>query len=69
MFSILNEIADNSHFRTSAVVFASNGTAAFVYCLVAITGYLSFGNAVNSNVISMCTFPLSQNFTFTKLTR
>ncbi len=57
MFSILNEIANNSHFRTTAVVFASIGTAAFIYCLVAITGYLSFGNAVGGNVVAMCKFP------------
>ena len=54
MFSILNEISNNSHFRTTAVVFASIGTAAFLYVLVAITGYLSFGNAVGGNVVAMC---------------
>jgi len=54
MFSILNEIADSSHFSTLAVVVASIGTAAFLYILVAITGYLSFGNAVGGNVVAMC---------------
>ncbi|EXJ72076.1 uncharacterized protein A1O5_04579 [Cladophialophora psammophila CBS 110553] len=52
MFSILNEISDNSHFRTSAVVFASNGTAASIYILVAITGYLSFGNEIGGNIVA-----------------
>ncbi|EXJ86540.1 hypothetical protein A1O3_03493 [Capronia epimyces CBS 606.96] len=52
MFSILNEIANNSHFRTSSVVFASNGTAASIYILVAITGYLSFGNEVGGNIVA-----------------
>lgn len=54
MFSILNEIGNNSHFRTTAVVFASIGAAGFLYVLVAITGYLSFGNAVGGNVVAMC---------------
>jgi amino acid permease len=52
MFSILNEISDNSHFRTSMVVVASIGTAAAIYILVAITGYLSFGNEVGGNIVA-----------------
>ncbi|KAL8838192.1 MAG: hypothetical protein Q9170_002235 [Blastenia crenularia] len=53
MFSILNEIGNNSHFRTTSVVVASIGLAAFIYILVAITGYLSFGNAVAGNIVSI----------------
>ncbi|KAL1953249.1 hypothetical protein VTO42DRAFT_3364 [Malbranchea cinnamomea] len=53
MFSILNEIANNSHFRTTSVVAASIGTAASTYILVAITGYLSFGNSIGGNIVSM----------------
>ncbi|CAG8190940.1 unnamed protein product [Penicillium nalgiovense] len=53
MFSILNEIGNNSHFRTTAVVFASAGSAAATYILVAITGYLSFGNNVSGNIVGM----------------
>lgn len=53
MFSILNEIGNNSHFRTTAVVLASIGVSAFLYVLVAITGYLSFGNEVGGNVVAM----------------
>jgi amino acid permease len=52
MFSVLNEISNNSHFRTTSVIFASNGTAAAIYILVAITGYLSFGNDVGGNIVS-----------------
>jgi amino acid permease len=52
MFSILNEISNNSHTRTTAVVFASNGTAAAIYILVAITGYLSFGNDIGGNIVA-----------------
>lgn len=54
MFSILNEIKNNSHFRTTSVVTASNGTACAIYILVAITGYLSYGSNVNGNIVSMC---------------
>lgn len=54
MFSILNEISNNSHFRTTAVVCASIGVSGFVYVLVAFTGYSSFGNAVGGNVVAMC---------------
>ena len=52
MFSVLNEIRNNSHFRTSFVVLASNGTAAAIYLLVAITGYLSFGNDIGGNIVA-----------------
>lgn len=52
MFSILNEISDNSHHRTTAVILASNGTAAAIYILVAITGYLSFGNVIGGNIVA-----------------
>ena len=54
MFSVLNEIGNNSHFRTTAVVIFSIGLSAFLYVLVAITGYLSFGNAVGGNIVAMC---------------
>ncbi|KAL8941441.1 MAG: hypothetical protein Q9216_002246 [Gyalolechia sp. 2 TL-2023] len=53
MFSILNEIGNNSHFRTTGVVLASVGVSGFIYILVAITGYLSFGNAVAGNIVSI----------------
>ncbi|KKK27126.1 amino acid transporter [Aspergillus rambellii] len=53
MFSILNEIGNNSHFRTTAVVLASIGSSATTYILVAITGYLSFGNSVGGNIVGM----------------
>ena len=52
MFSIINEIADNSHFRLSSVVATSIGSAASIYVLVAVTGYLSFGNEVGGNIVA-----------------
>ncbi|KAH7112832.1 transmembrane amino acid transporter protein-domain-containing protein [Dendryphion nanum] len=53
MFSILNEISDNSHFRTTSVIFASIGTACGLYILTGITGYLSYGDNITGNIVSM----------------
>ncbi|KAI1985266.1 hypothetical protein LOZ53_005146 [Ophidiomyces ophidiicola] len=61
MFSILNEISNNSHFRTTSVIAASIGTAASTYILVAITGYLSFGDAIQGNIVGMYAPSLSSN--------
>ena len=55
MFSILNEIKDNSPFRTTSVVTASIGSAASIYILVAITGYLSFGDNIMGNIVAQYT--------------
>lgn len=53
MFSILNEIADNSHFRTTTVIFGSIGSACALYILTGITGYLSYGDNIKGNIVSM----------------
>lgn len=53
MFSILNEMANASHFRTTSVVFASIGSSAATYILVAITGYLSYGDNIGGNIVGM----------------
>lgn len=55
MFSILNEIADNSPFKTTAVVVASNSLSGSIYVLVAVTGYLSFGSNVIGNIVAQYT--------------
>ena len=60
MFSVLNEIGNNSSFRTTSVVVTSVGVSAFIYVLVAITGYLSFGNAVLGNIVGMCKYSLNR---------
>ena len=60
MFSILNEIKTNSHFRTASVVVFSIGISGLLYILVAITGYLSYGDNIGGNIVNMCTFPLFQ---------
>lgn len=54
MFSILNEIEDNSPGNVIGVISSSIGSAASIYILVAITGYLTFGNQVIGNIVAMC---------------
>lgn len=56
MFSIVNEIKDNSPGSIVGVIGASIGSAASVYILVAITGYLTFGNDIQGNIVGMCTW-------------
>lgn len=53
MFSILNEIADNSHFRTTTVILGAIGGACSLYILTGITGYLSYGDNIRGNIVSM----------------
>ncbi|CAK7271595.1 hypothetical protein SEPCBS119000_004687 [Sporothrix epigloea] len=53
MFSILNELKDNTPGSVVGVVSSSIGSAAFIYILVAITGYLTFGSNVVGNIVSM----------------
>ncbi|KAF3066094.1 Vacuolar amino acid transporter 5 [Trichoderma lentiforme] len=53
MFSIINEIKDNSPPSIVRVVGSSIGSAASIYVLVAITGYITFGNAIVGNIVSM----------------
>ncbi|EON64547.1 hypothetical protein W97_03780 [Coniosporium apollinis CBS 100218] len=53
MFSILNEINNNSHFRTALVVVFSVGISGLLYILVAITGYLSYGDNIGGNIVNM----------------
>ncbi|KAI9845751.1 MAG: hypothetical protein M1837_004584 [Sclerophora amabilis] len=53
MFSVLNEIKNNSHKSTTSVVGTSIGSAGIIYILVAIAGYLSFGDNVGGNVVRM----------------
>lgn len=53
MFSVLNEIKDNSPGSIVSVISTSIGSAASIYVLVAITGYFTFGNDVLGNIVSM----------------
>lgn len=65
MFSILNEISDNSHFRTTSVIGASIGSACSLYILTGITGYLSYGDNIKGNIVSM--YPTSAASTIGRL--
>lgn len=54
MFSIVNEIKDNSPGNMVSMVVSSIGTAACIYLVVGVTGYITFGNAVKGNIVMMC---------------
>lgn len=47
-------MSDNSERSIIRVIVNSIGSAAFIYELVAILGYLSFGKDVNGNIILEC---------------
>ncbi|KAK0725897.1 putative transporter protein [Lasiosphaeris hirsuta] len=64
MFSILNEIKDNSPLSIVGVIGGSIGSAASVYILVAITGYLTFGDNVRGNIVEM--YPATVSSTIAK---
>lgn len=53
MFSVINEIKDNTPASIVGVISSSIGSAASIYVLVAITGYLTFGNTVLGNIVMM----------------
>lgn len=52
----MNEIKDNRPSSMMGVIGTSIGSAASIYILVSITGYLTFGNSVVGNIVSMCKF-------------
>ncbi|KAG1048334.1 hypothetical protein G6F43_009270 [Rhizopus delemar] len=51
IFSVYNELRDNSKKSISKVICLSIGSSAFIYEGIAILGYLSFGKNVLSNII------------------
>ncbi|KAH7316639.1 transmembrane amino acid transporter protein-domain-containing protein [Stachybotrys elegans] len=53
MFSIINELKSDSPSSVVGVIGTSIGSAASIYILVSITGYITFGNDVVGNIISM----------------
>ncbi|PKC73817.1 hypothetical protein RhiirA1_410065 [Rhizophagus irregularis] len=53
VFSIYNEHIDNSQASINRVIFSAIGTTATVYQIIGLLGYLSFGDDVLPNVISM----------------
>lgn len=68
MFSILNELKDASPGSIVGTVGSSIGGACLMYLLVAVTGYLTFGNDVSGNIVSMCKYlTLSCYFSYYRL--
>jgi len=64
----MNEMRDQAPKKTLSVILTSIGTAALIYLSVAITGYLSFGDNITSNIVGMCTFEHSEiNLYYTDL--
>lgn len=53
MFSVINEIKDSSPGSIVGVISSSIGSAASIYVLVAVTGYLTFGSDVLGNIVMM----------------
>ncbi|KAI8080009.1 transmembrane amino acid transporter protein-domain-containing protein [Halteromyces radiatus] len=52
IFSVYNELADHSQKAVNQTIGVSIGASTFIYELIAILGYLSFGKDVSGNVIS-----------------
>ncbi len=53
MFSIINELKDKSSSNIEKIIKTSMSISGFLYLLVGILGYLSFGDNVGENVIAM----------------
>ncbi|CAL1714589.1 unnamed protein product [Somion occarium] len=53
LFPIFNEINNNSQERMNIVVGTSIGSAALIYEIIAVFGYLTFGTKVGANIIAM----------------
>lgn len=52
LFAIHNELKSNTHQRINYVLTTSIGSAAVIYEILGILGYLTFGSNVSSNLIS-----------------
>ncbi|KAH9839693.1 transmembrane amino acid transporter protein-domain-containing protein [Rhodofomes roseus] len=53
IFPIFNEISSNTQPRMNIVIGSSIGSAALIYEIIAIFGYLTFGSKVGANIIAM----------------
>ncbi len=56
IFAVFNELKSNTERRTNSVVFGSIGTGAGVYLVIAILGYLMFGDNAKPNMLLSCKF-------------
>ncbi|CAO3650813.1 unnamed protein product [Cunninghamella blakesleeana] len=52
IFSVYNELRDNSQYAVNKTISISIGSSCFIYEVIAILGYLSFGKDVSGNIIS-----------------
>ncbi|CAG8439979.1 6867_t:CDS:2 [Diversispora eburnea] len=55
IFSVHNELEDNSQGNINGVIVGSIGTTSIIYQIIGILGYLSFGDDVSANIIAMFT--------------
>ncbi|KAI7829824.1 transmembrane amino acid transporter protein-domain-containing protein [Gamsiella multidivaricata] len=53
IFSVYNELSDNGQSMLNRIITSSIGSAVVVYHIIGVLGYLTFGNAVGSNIIQM----------------
>ncbi|KAI0766633.1 transmembrane amino acid transporter protein-domain-containing protein [Trametes elegans] len=53
LFPIFNEISSNTQERMNIVIGSSIGSAALIYEIIAVFGYLTFGSKVGANIIAM----------------
>ncbi|KAF8925730.1 hypothetical protein BGZ58_000522 [Dissophora ornata] len=53
IFSVYNELSDNGQSMLNRIITSSIGSAVVVYHIIGVMGYLTFGNAVGSNIIQM----------------
>ncbi|KAG0013374.1 hypothetical protein BGZ80_011117 [Entomortierella chlamydospora] len=53
IFSVYNELTDNGQSMLNRIITSSIGSAVVIYHIIGILGYLTFGNAVGSNIIQM----------------
>ncbi|EJF64034.1 vacuolar amino acid transporter 5 [Dichomitus squalens LYAD-421 SS1] len=53
LFPIYNEIQSNNQKRMNIVIGTSIGSAALIYEIIAVFGYLTFGSKVGPNIIAM----------------
>ncbi|KAF9298721.1 hypothetical protein BGZ74_009268 [Mortierella antarctica] len=53
IFSVYNELTDNGQSMLNRIISTSIGSAVVVYHIIGVLGYLTFGNAVGSNIIQM----------------
>ncbi|KAF9428564.1 hypothetical protein BGZ94_001909 [Podila epigama] len=53
IFSVYNELTDNGQSMLNRIISTSIGSAVIIYHIIGVLGYLTFGNAVGSNIIQM----------------